>query len=52
MFQALYKKDDFFDELSCDALDRERERGERTKFSEQRKIDTEVKCNHYRTPQS
>jgi protein LSM14 len=40
--KTLYKKDDFFDELSCDALDRERERGERTKFSEQRKIDTET----------
>ena len=40
--QALYNKDDFFDSLSCETLDREGGRGERTKFSEQRKIDTEV----------
>jgi hypothetical protein len=41
-FQAMYVKDDFFDSLSCDALDREEGRSERTRFSEQRKIDTEV----------
>lgn len=40
MHQALYNKDDFFDSLSCDAI--EGGRAERTKFSEQRKIDTEV----------
>ncbi|KAG0613448.1 hypothetical protein M758_6G103300 [Ceratodon purpureus] len=40
--KALYNKDDFFDSLSCDTLDREGGRGERTKFSEQRKIDTET----------
>lgn len=40
--QPVYVKDDFFDSLSCDALDREEGRAERTKFSEQRKIDTEV----------
>lgn len=40
--QMMYVKDDFFDSLSCDALDREEGRAERTKFSEQRKIDTEV----------
>jgi hypothetical protein len=38
----MYVKDDFFDSLSCDALDREEGRSERTRFSEQRKIDTEV----------
>lgn len=37
--KALYNKDDFFDSLSCDASGG---RGERTKFSEQRKIDTET----------
>jgi protein LSM14 len=36
-----YTKDDFFDSISCDALDR-RGRSERTKFSEQRKIDTQT----------
>ncbi len=35
-------KDDFFDSISCDASEREGGRTERTKFSEQRKIDTEV----------
>jgi protein LSM14 len=40
--KAMYVKDDFFDSLSCDALDREEGRSERTRFSEQRKIDTEV----------
>jgi hypothetical protein len=40
MHQVLYNKDDFFDSLSCDAI--EGGRAERTKFSEQRKIDTEV----------
>ncbi|CAK9275077.1 unnamed protein product [Sphagnum jensenii] len=39
---AMYVKDDFFDSLSCDALDREEGRSERTRFSEQRKIDTET----------
>jgi len=38
--KALYNKDDFFDSLSCDAI--EGGRAERTKFSEQRKIDTET----------
>lgn len=37
----IYTKDDFFDSLSCDALDRGGQT-ERTKFSEQRKIDTET----------
>jgi uncharacterized membrane protein YgcG len=41
-FQVMYVKDDFFDSLSCDALDWEDGRSERTKFSEQRKIDTET----------
>jgi protein LSM14 len=40
--KAMYVKDDFFDSLSCDALDREEGRSERNRFSEQRKIDTEV----------
>ncbi|KAJ7518811.1 hypothetical protein O6H91_20G009300 [Diphasiastrum complanatum] len=39
--KPVYVKDDFFDSLSCDALDREG-RSERTKFSEQRKIDVET----------
>lgn len=38
--KVLYKKDDFFDSLSCDAIEGGRQ--ERTKFSEQRKIDTET----------
>ncbi|KAJ7549278.1 hypothetical protein O6H91_07G047500 [Diphasiastrum complanatum] len=38
----VYVKDDFFDSLSCDALNRGEGRSERTKFSEQRKIDTET----------
>ncbi|XP_068641698.1 protein decapping 5-like [Aristolochia californica] len=37
----VYVKDDFFDSLSCNALDRGA-RGGRTKFSEQMKIDTET----------
>lgn len=37
----VYVKDDFFDSLSCDAFDRGGQ-AERTKFSEQRKIDTET----------
>jgi hypothetical protein len=45
-FQVMYVKDDFFDSLSCDALDWEDGRSERTKFSEQRKIDTEVVQQH------
>ncbi|KAH9573204.1 hypothetical protein CY35_02G193700 [Sphagnum magellanicum] len=39
---VLYVKDDFFDSISCDASEREGGRTERTKFSEQRKIDTET----------
>ncbi|KAK9924754.1 hypothetical protein M0R45_033107 [Rubus argutus] len=37
----VYVKDDFFDSLSCDALDRGSQNG-RTKFSEQLKKDTET----------
>eukprot|EP01018_Ginkgo_biloba_P004787 Gb_21002 [translate_table: standard] len=37
-----YVKDDFFDTLSCDALDREGGRVDHMKFSEQRKVDTET----------
>ncbi|KAH9301749.1 hypothetical protein KI387_013332 [Taxus chinensis] len=36
--KPVYSKDDFFDSLSCDALDR----GGRSRFSEQRKIDTQT----------
>lgn len=39
--QPVYSKDDFFDSLSCDALDHESRNG-RPRFSEQLKIDTEV----------
>ncbi|XP_010692459.2 protein decapping 5 isoform X1 [Beta vulgaris subsp. vulgaris] len=37
----VYKKDDFFDTLSCNALDRESRNG-RTRFSEQMRLDTET----------
>lgn len=39
--RSVYVKDDFFDLLSCDALN-QGSKSERTKFSEQRKIDTET----------
>lgn len=39
--QPVYNKDDFFDSLSCDALDHESRNG-RTRFSEQLRIDAEV----------
>ncbi|KAF5192947.1 decapping [Thalictrum thalictroides] len=39
--KPVYVKDDFFDTLSCNALDHA-SRGGRTRFSEQRKIDTET----------
>ncbi|KAL6006911.1 hypothetical protein ACLOJK_032407 [Asimina triloba] len=39
--KPVYVKDDFFDTLSCNALDRGSRNG-RTKFSEQMKIDTET----------
>lgn len=41
VLQNVYVKDDFFDSLSCDALDRGSQNG-RTKFSEQMRKDTEV----------
>lgn len=41
LLQPVYIKDDFFDTLSCNALDRGY-RNERPRFSEQMKIDTEV----------
>lgn len=39
--KAVYNKDDFFDSISCNALDHESHNG-RTRFSEQMKIDTET----------
>lgn len=42
VLQPIYNKDDFFDSLSCNALDHDSHNG-RTRFSEQMKIDTEVK---------
>lgn len=40
--RSVYVKDDFFDSLSCDSLERERGKQERVKFAEQRKIDAET----------
>lgn len=39
--KPVYKKDDFFDTLSCNSLDRESRNG-RTRFSEQMRLDTET----------
>ncbi|XP_044489814.1 protein decapping 5 [Mangifera indica] len=39
--KPVYNKDDFFDSISCNALDYESQNG-RTRFSEQMKIDTET----------
>lgn len=39
--KPLYKKDDFFDTLSCNALDHDSRNG-RPRFSEQRRLDTET----------
>eukprot|EP00261_Vitis_vinifera_P031328 XP_019072571.1 PREDICTED: protein decapping 5 isoform X2 [Vitis vinifera] len=39
--KPIYNKDDFFDSLSCNALDHDSHNG-RTRFSEQMKIDTET----------
>lgn len=40
--KPIYVKDDFFDSLSCDALDRKGGRVEHIKYSEQRKLDSET----------
>ncbi|OAY31246.1 protein decapping 5 [Manihot esculenta] len=45
--KPVYNKDDFFDTLSCNALDRDSQNG-RTRFSEQLKIDTETFGNFSR----
>ncbi|KAL6958586.1 Protein decapping 5 [Sarracenia purpurea var. burkii] len=39
--KPVYNKDDFFDSLSCNAIDHDSNNG-RTRFSEQMKIDTET----------
>jgi len=43
--KPVYVKDDFFDSLSCNTIDNGGRSG-RIKFSEQRKIDTEVLNRH------
>ncbi|KAK2635886.1 hypothetical protein Ddye_030678 [Dipteronia dyeriana] len=45
--KLVYNKDDFFDTISCNALDYESQNG-RTRFSEQMKIDTETFGNFSR----
>ncbi|KAJ6826181.1 protein decapping 5-like [Iris pallida] len=40
--KPVYVKDDFFDTISCNTLDRGGRNGGRTRFSEQLKIDTEL----------
>jgi len=45
IWQPVYKKDDFFDTLSCNALDRESRNG-RPRFSEQMRLDTEVQTKN------
>lgn len=40
--KPIYVKDDFFDTLSCDALDRKGGQVEHMKYSEQRKVDSET----------
>ncbi|GBG82947.1 hypothetical protein CBR_g36473 [Chara braunii] len=42
LLKKSYDKDEFFDSISCDALDRESGSHNRPRFSEQRKIDTET----------